>query len=359
MNREPQAAGRSERSLAVRASLLPAWTAAALVALSPPTSALAGDILDGIKARGELRCGVSEGIAGFSEQDKNGRWIGMDADFCRAMAAAVLGDGEKVGFVPLKSSTRFPALQMRSIDLLARNTTWTFSREVAIKVDFPAVLFYDGQAFMVPIKARISKIAELKGTTVCVEKGTTHEDRLKDYSETRGLTVTPLVIDSASEVAAAFFAGRCAAYTSDASQLAAMRLRAPQGGNDYEILPERISKEPLAPVVLSGDREWTLLVRWVLFALIAAEEQGLTRDNIVTEVQHRKGRIWRMISGKDLSYGQVLGVADGWAVRAVAAVGNYGELYERNVGQGSQLKIERGLNRLWKDGGLMYAPPID
>lgn len=359
MNREPQAAGRSVRSLAARAFRLSALTAAALLAVSPLTSTLAGDILDGIKARGELRCGVSEGIDGFSQQDKSGRWVGLDADFCRAVAAAVLGDGEKVSFVPLKSSTRFPALQVRSIDLLARNTTWTFTREVALDVEFPGVLFYDGQAFMVPKQARISKIAGLDGATVCVEKGTTHIDRLKDWFAARDLKVTPLVIDSAREVAEAFFAGRCQAYTSDASQLAAMRVHAKGGADAFVILPERISKEPLAPVVPGGDRQWTTLVRWVLFALIAAEEQGLTRANIVAEVEHRRGKIWRLLRGTDFSYGKALGVEEGWAIRAVAAIGNYGELYERNVGQGSPLKIERGLNRLWKDGGLMYAPPID
>lgn len=330
-----------------------------LCVLLSQTSAHAGDILGGVKARGALRCGVSEGIAGFSEQDKSGGWVGLDADFCRAVAAAVLGDAEKVSFVSLKSSTRFPALQLRSIDLLARNTTWTFTREVALNVDFPGVLFYDGQAFMVPKKAGISKIAGLNGATVCVEKGTTHQARLEDWFAARDLKITPLVIDSAREVAEAFFAGRCQAYTSDASQLAAARVHAKGGADAFVILPERISKEPLAPAVPGGDRQWTTLVRWVLFALIAAEEQELTRANIVAEAQHRRGRIWKLLRGSDFSYGQALGVEEGWAIRAVAAGGNYGELYERNVGRDSPLKIDRGLNRLWSKGGLIYAPPID
>lgn len=358
MNGEPQV---SEHRVRAALCVLPRFmrTALVLCVLLSQTSVHAGDILDGVKARGELRCGVSEGIDGFSEQDKNGRWVGLDADFCRAVAAAVVGDPGKVSFVPLKSSTRFPALQARTIDLLARNTTWTFTREVALDVDFTGVLFYDGQAFMVPKRAGITTIAALNGATVCVEKGTTHQGRLEDWFAARDLKVTPLVIDSTREVAEAFFAGRCQAYTSDASQLAAARVHAKGGADAYVILPERISKEPLAPVVPGGDRQWTTLVRWVLFALIAAEEQGLTRSNIAAETEHRKGRIWQLLRGSGFSYGKALGVEEGWAIRAVAAGGNYGELYERNVGMDSPLKIERGQNRLWKDGGLLYVPPID
>jgi general L-amino acid transport system substrate-binding protein len=328
-----------------------------LFSLAP--TAQAGEVITGIKARGMLRCGVSEGITGFSRRDKTGRWTGLDADFCRAVAAAVLGDARKVSFVPLKSSTRFPALQARRIDLLVRNTTWTFTREVALNVEFPAVLFYDGQGFMVPKAARIAKLTDLKGATVCVEKGTTHVDNLAEYFEAHGLTVKPLVIDSASGVAQAFFAGRCKAYTSDASQLAVTRLHAPGGAQAFRILPERISKEPLAPVVLKGDPEWTTLVRWVQYALILAEEHGLTRDNVGTEIAKRKGKIWKLAGGKEVHFGQVLGIPEDWVVRAVSAVGNYGEMYDRNLGRGSPLKIERGLNRLWNEGGLMYAPPFD
>lgn len=327
--------------------------------------ARAGDILDGIKARGELRCGVSEGIAGFSEQDKSGHWTGMDADFCRAVAAAVLGDAAKVEFVPLRSSTRFPALQARRIDLLARNTTWTLSREASLNVQFPAILYFDGQGFIVPKAAKLAKVADLHGATVCVEKGTTHIDNLAEYADVQGLSFTPLVIDSANEVAAAFYAGRCKAYTSDATQLAAVRLRAPAeaGGPDaFTILPERISKEPLAPVVSGGDQQWTTLVRWVLYALILAEEHGITRANVaekLPQIKERKIKIWKLVGDQEINLGQLMGVSDGFAMRAVAAVGNYGEVYERNLGRDSPLKIERGLNRLWNDGGLMYAPPVD
>lgn len=328
-------------------------------------SAQAGDTLNGIKARGELRCGISEGIAGFSEQDQTGRWTGLDADFCRAVAAAVIGDAGKVEFVPLKSSARFPALQAGRIDLLVRNTTWTLAREASFNVQFPAILYFDGQGFMVPKAAHIAKVADLRGATVCVEKGTTHIDNLVEYSDAQGLSVMPLVIDSASEVAAAFFDGRCKAYTSDASQLAAVRLRAPggAGGPDaFSILSERISKEPLAPVVLNSDPQWTTLVRWVLYTLILAEEHGITRDNVATrwpEIKQRKIRTWKLAGGNEINYGQLMGATEDWGSRVIAAVGNYGELYERNVGRDSPLRIERGLNRLWNQGGLMYAPPVD
>jgi len=336
------------------------WSVAIFaLALAVPSPAHAGQILDAVKSRGLLRCGVSEGIAGFSEKDAAGRWRGLDADFCRAVAAAVLGDGDRVEFVSLKSSTRFPALQARKIDLLVRNTTWTLTREAVLKVQFPAVLFYDGQGFLVPAGSGITAPAQLHGATVCVEKGTTHERNLQDYFGTRGLSVTPLVIDGVREVAEAFFAGRCRAYTSDASQLAATRLRAPGGPQAFTILPERISREPLAPVVWGGDPEWTTVVRWVLYALILAEENGATRDNVDTVVAGGRTPLSRLTSDERGLLARTLGLPAGWAVRAVKAVGNYGELYERNAGRGSPLNIERGLNRLWTEGGLQYAPPID
>jgi general L-amino acid transport system substrate-binding protein len=328
-------------------------------------SAQAGDVVAGIKARGELRCGVSEGIAGFSEQDETGRWTGLDADFCRAVAAAVFGDAERVEFVPLKASARFPALQAGRIDLLARNTSWTFVRETAFNVQFTAVLFYDGQGFLVPKAANVGTVAELEGATICVEKGTTHPANLAEHAEERGLSLTPLVFDSASEVAAAFFAGRCKAYTSDASHLAAARLLAPgaAGGPDaFTILPERISKEPLAPVVAGGDSQWATLVRWVLFTLVLAEESGITRDNVAVKwpkLKQRKLNSWKLAGGSEANYGNLIGATDDMGLRVIAAVGNYGEMYERNVGRDSPLKIERGLNRLWSEGGLLYAPPID
>lgn len=319
----------------------------------------AGEILESIKSRGSLRCGVSEGVPGFSEKDAVGRWRGLDADFCRAVAAAVLGDPERVQFVPLKASTRFPALAARRIDLLARNTTWTFAREVALGLQFPAVLFYDGQGFMVRAGSGIAKVADLNGATVCVEKGTTHERNLAFHFAAAGLSVTPLVIDSAREVVEAFHAGRCRAYTADGSRLAAVRLSAPGGPGSVEILPERISKEPLAPAVLGTDRDWVTLVRWVLYVLIAAEEYGATRDTVDAVLASGRTPLSRLTSDQKAVLAAALGITHGWAARAVKAVGNYGEMYERNLGSGSPLAIERGLNRLWSEGGLMYAPPID
>jgi general L-amino acid transport system substrate-binding protein len=319
----------------------------------------AGEVLDGVKVRDRLRCGVSEGIAGFSEQDARGRWRGLDADFCRAVAAAVLGDPNKVQFVPLKASTRFPALQANRIDLLVRNTSWTLTREALLKAQFPGVLFFDGQGFMVAKSAGVNSLADLNGASICVEKGTTHQQRLPDYFAARGHRVTPLVIDSAAGAAEAFFAGRCRAYTSDASQLAAARVRAPDGGNQFVILPERVSKELLGPVVRGGDDEWSTVVRWVLFMLIAAEEHGVTQANVEAALDKRLGAGWRLASGKDGRLALALGVPRDWVLHAIKAVGNYGEMYERNLGSGSVLRIERGPNRLWNQGGLMYAPAID
>jgi general L-amino acid transport system substrate-binding protein len=318
----------------------------------------AGETLDAVKSRGWLRCGVSEGIAGFSEKDASGLWTGFDVDFCRAVAAAALGDSGKVVFVPLKASERFPALQSRIIDLLLRNTTWTIGREAGLKVQFPGILFYDGQAFMVRGKAAVKKITQLNGATVCVEKGTTHVQNLADYFGARGMKVIPLVLESTADVTSAFFTGRCHAYTSDASQLAAVRLGAPGGPQSLDILRERISKEPLGPVVRRGDDDWFTLIRWVVFALIAAEEAGITRDNIAVILKETHDPVLRRAFGIDGGFGKALGVGDDWAVQAVKAAGNYGEIFERNVGHGSTLKLDRGLNRLWTQGGLMYAPPL-
>lgn len=323
-----------------------------------PPSAQAGETLDAVKSRGRLRCGVSEGIAGFSERDVSGRWSGFNVDFCRAVAAATLGDAGKVAFVQLKASERFPALQNNAIDLLLRNTTWTLGREAGLKVQFPGILYYDGQAFMVPKKAGLKKIVHLNGMTVCVEKGTTHVQNLADYFAAHGMKVTQLILDSSADVASAFFSGRCSAYTSDASQLVAVRLRAPGGAESFDILSERISKEPLGPVVRRGDDDWFTLIRWVLFALIAAEEAGITQDNIAANLKQTHDPALRRAFGIEGGFGKALGVGDDWAVRAVKAVGNYGEMFEKNVGRGSKLKLDRGLNRLWTEGGLMYAPPL-
>ena len=329
------------------ATTILAVTAVLVIALA--SFATAGDTVAQIKTRGSLRCGVSEGIAGFSTQDKSGRLSGFDADFCRAVAAAALSDAEKVSFTPLRASERFPALKLGRIDLLVRQTTWTLQREAALRVNFAGILYYDGQGFMVPA-AGAKSISQLNGATICVEKGTTHERNLADYFAARRLRVKPVVVDSTAGVADEFFAGRCKAYTSDASQLAAVRVRAakPQA---WSILSERISKEPLGPCVRRGDDDWLTLVRWVLFALVAAEEKGITQKTALESTAAR-------LLGNDAEIDKALGVEPGWAVRAVRSGGNYGEIFERNLGKQSPLKLERGLNRLWKDGGLMYAPPL-
>ena len=338
--------------------LTPFFVAPVVLAVALAFPAHAGETADGVRAHGRLRCGVSEGIAGFSVREASGRWTGLDADFCRAVAAAVLGDPEKVEFRPLKASERFPALNARAVDLFARNTTWTMSREVLLNARFPGVLFYDAQGFMVGANRGVKTAAGLKGATICVVKGTTHEEQLIDYFKERGVKIEPLVIDSAIGAADAFFAGKCRAFTSDVSQLAAARLRAAKGPQAYTILPERISKEPLGPVVRRGDDEWFLTVRWVLFALIAAEEYGITRVNVEATLIEAHSATMRRLLQYQKQYAKALGVRQDWMVRVIKSAGNYGEMFERNVGSQSALKLERGLNQLWTQGGLMYAPPL-
>lgn len=318
----------------------------------------AGETLTGVKARKVVRCGVSEGIPGFSARDRAGRWVGLEADFCRAVAAAVLGDGDKVKFVPLKASERFPALQSGVVDLLARNTTCTLGREAGLKVMFPGIIFYDGQAFMVPASSGIRQVRQLDGATICVEKGTTHQQCLADYFTVRGLRHKPLVIDSSTGVADALFDGRCAAYTSDSSQLAGARLRSPVDPRKYIILPDRISKEPIGPVVRRGDDDWYTLVRWVLYALIAAEEVGVTAENAARLRDKSANPALRRALGVGGRFGREMGVDDDWALRAIRCVGNYGEIYDRNLGPRGSLGLDRGQNRLWNKGGLLYAPPL-
>ena len=327
-----------------------------LLASAPSTSEAAdGEVLASVKARGVLHCGVSEGVAGFSAQDAAGQWTGMDADFCRALAAAVLGDSRRVTFVPLKASERFPALETRRIDVLARNTTWTLLREGALKVQFAGVLFYDSQAFMVPAGSEQQSAGSLKGATVCVQKDTSTLNHLIAYSDANGLNIKPVVMGSADESSRAFFAGRCAAYTADASYLNALRLRAPGGPPAFTILPERISKEPLGPVVRGGDESWLTLVRWVLLTLVAAEEIGVTRENL--SMRMRNPLVHQALVPDD-TVTRTIGVEPGWTLRALQSAGNYGQMFERNVGAQSPLGLERGMNGLWTHGGLMYAPPI-
>ncbi len=335
------------------------YTAMLVLTLIVLPRAEAGEVLDGVKARGQVRCGVSQGIPGFSEMDAAGAWHGFDVDFCRAVAAAVLGDPDQVAFVPLSATARFPMLQTHRIDLLLGNTTWTLTREAVLRVQFPGILFFDGQGFMVPAAAGIATLADLNGAKVCVEKGTTHQRNLTEYFRTNGWSVESLAIDSAPKAAAAFFAGDCRAYTSDSAELAAMCLLAPGGPGAFMILPERISNEPLSPVVWGGDPEWTTLIRWVLNVLILAEQYGVTRDNLDAVIAEGTNPLVRATADERESLARSMGITPGWGRRVVRAVGNYGEIYDRNLGRASPLKIERGLNRLWNQGGLHYVPSID
>jgi general L-amino acid transport system substrate-binding protein len=340
---------------AIRKTLAALFTAVALLAVS--TQAESGAVLDRVRSMKVMRCGVSEGLTGFSIQDASGNWAGMDADFCRAVAAAA-GPDVKVQFVPLTTPARFVALKTGKIDLLSRNTTWTLGREALLDVRFAGVLYFDGQAFMVKRKSGINRTRQLKGAAICVVKGTTTEMNLADYSEERALNLKPLTLDTLAEAIQAFFADRCRAFTADASELASLRLTAPRGTGDYLILPEKISREPIGPVVKRGDEEWLRLVRWVLFALIEAEEQGVTRENAAAMKKTTRDPAVQRLLGAVGEFGKALGTDNDWALRAIQVSGNYGEMFERNLGRDSVLKIERGENRLSTKGGLMWAPPL-
>jgi general L-amino acid transport system substrate-binding protein len=322
------------------------------------STAHAGEILARVQSNGVVRCGVSEGIAGFSIKDGSGRWTGLDADFCRAVAAAALGDGEKVVFIPLFASARFPALKANRIDLLARNTTQTLGREVNIGTHFAGILYFDGQAFMVPAGSRVQKVRDLDGASICVVKESSHVAHLADYFQSQGLSYQPVIVESVQQAKADFFAGRCQAYTSDASTLASLRVEAPGGPDAFRTLPERISKEPLGPVVNRGDEQWFALVKWVLLALLEAEERDITQANVRQVLQTTTDPAVQAFLDQSGGYAKAMGIHPGWVVRIVEAVGNYGEMFERNLGSGSAMKIERGLNRLWNQGGLMYSPPF-
>lgn len=335
------------------------WAAVAisvfLATLSAP--AWAGKTLDTIRERGKVQCGVSTGVAGFSAPDSKGRWAGLDVDVCRALAAAVLGDGDKVNFVPLNSQQRFTSLQSGQVDLLSRNTSWTLTRDASLGFHFAAVTYYDGQGFLVPKKLKVSNAKQLRNAQVCIQSGTTTEKNLSDFSRSQGVPFKPVVYDSFEAAFKAFFSGRCQAYTTDASGLAIVRNKEAPHPEDYMILPELISKEPLGPLIRRGDDEWFAIVKWTVFALIEAEELGLTQANIDGFRTSPSPSIQRFVgTGEDM--GKLLGLDKTWSYRIVKTVGNYGEVYERNVGSGSLLKLPRGPNRLWRQGGLMYAPPI-
>ena len=319
--------------------------------------ARAGATLDAVKARGFVQCGVNVGLAGFSSPDSAGLWTGLDVDVCRAVAAAVFGDAAKVKFTPLSTQQRFTALQSGEVDLLSRNTTWTLTRDTANGLHFAPTTFYDGQGFLVPKKLSVKSIKELDGATVCVQTGTTTELNLSDYFRSHHLTFQPVVIEALSEVNHAFFSGRCDVFTSDTSQLASVRAADAPNPDDYVILPEVISKEPLAPAVRHGDDQWFDLVRWTVFALVDAEEKGISSKTVEEQVTSTDPTVRRLL-GVEPGLGQALGVDARWAFNVIKQVGNYGEIFERNLGKGSPLRLERGLNALWTQGGLMYAPPL-
>lgn len=329
--------------------------AVSMVALAAPVSA--GPTLDAVKQRGEITCGVNTAIAGFAAPDSRGEWKGIDVDVCRAVAAALFGNAAKVKFVGLTAAQRFTALQSGEVDILSRNTTATLSRDTSLGLNVAGVNYYDGQGFLVSKKAAVKSVKELNGATICVQQGTTTELNMADYFRANKLDYKPVVIEKLEEVIAAFFAGRCDAFTADASNLAATRSTNAQNPDDFMILPEIISKEPLGPMVRHGDDQWFDLVKWSFIAMIEAEEYGVTSKNADEMLKSPNPGIQRLL-GVTPGMGKALGIDEKWAYNIVKQVGNYGESFERNVGAGSPLKLERGLNALWTQGGLMYAWPV-
>ncbi len=340
--------------LALGAALAAAALAMPAQAQQAPAAANS-NTLDAIRARGQLVCGVNTGLAGFAQPDSQGVWRGFDTDYCRAVAAAIFGDPNKVRFVPTTAQSRFTALQSGEVDILSRNTTWTLSRDTSLGLDFTATNFYDGQGFMVKASSGVKTARELDGATICVQPGTTTEQNLTDWARANRIRFTPVVIERLEEVVGAYVAGRCDAYTTDISGLAATR-SAQANPRDHLILPDVISKEPLAPAVRQGDARFADLVRWVHFALIAAEELGVTQANAdQMAASDTRPEVQRLL-GKNGGLGQMLNVDNAWALNAIKAVGNYGEVFQRSL---VPIGIQRGPNALWTTpGGLQYAPPF-
>ena len=333
---------------------LAALAALACVAALP---AQAGQSFDAIKAKGFVQCAVNTGLAGFSFADSSGKWTGLDVDLCKAIAAAMFGDAEKVKFTPTTAQQRFVALQSGEVDVITRNATQTLLRDTSLGFNFAGINFYDGQGFMVPTKSGIKSAKELGGATICVQPGTTTELNLADYFRRNKMTFKPVLIEKLDELLQAFAAGRCDSYTTDASGLAAARAGQLSGKGDYTILPERISKEPLGPMVRHGDDQWLDLVKYVLDGMIEAEELGITQAN-VDEMAKSDDPVIKRFLGVTPGYGKAVGVDEKWMYNVIKQVGNYGESFERNVGTKTPLKLERGQNALWTNGGLMYAIPF-
>jgi len=331
------------------------------IAIAVAAAAFAFDLYDTKTLKRTIRrdavyCGVNTGLPGFSNADENGNWSGFDVDFCRAIAAAIFDDPAKVKFIPLDAKERFTELQKRKVDVLARNSTWTMSRETDYALHFTGVSYYDGQGFMVPKSRKIDSALALDGSKVCVQVGTTTELNLDDYLRANNIKYEAIKFAKVDDVFKAYESGQCDVLTADVSQLYALRLKLSKPG-DHTILPDVISKEPLAPVVRQKDDDWLLIVKWTLFAMLNAEELGVTSKNIDQALKSKKPDVMRLV-GTEGDYGEGLGLTNDWAVRIIRHVGNYGEVYERNVGLGSKLGIPRGLNQLWNAGGLLYAPPI-
>src|SRR5208283_3402049 len=344
------------RAISGRAALR--WIAATVmfvIAAGAPALASAQTLKD-VKARGALVCGVNEGLPGFSYMDERGQWSGFDVDFCRAIAAAIFNDANKVRLVPLSAEARFQALKDGKIDVLSRNSTWTIGREVAYGLAFVGVTYYDGQGFMAPRAMRVSSALELDGARVCVLSGTTTIDNLADFFAANHLALQTVPVGSTDELIKAYDSGLCNVATSDLSQLYALRQRLAKP-RDHVILPDVISKEPLGPVVRQNDPNWVEIVRWVHFAMLNAEELGVTSKNIGQALQSQKPEVMRLV-GTAGDFGAQIGLTNAWAANVVRAVGNYGEVFERNLGVHSPLAIPRGLNQLWNNGGIQYAPPI-
>ncbi|WP_425069377.1 amino acid ABC transporter substrate-binding protein [Reyranella sp.] len=320
--------------------------------------AMAGKDLDAVRARGQLVCGVAVGgIAGFMTVDNQGKWTGMNVDICRAVSAALFGDSEKVKYVPLSGQQRFTALQAGEVDLLSNNSTWTLTRDTALGLDFVGVTYYDGQGFMVPKKLGVKSAKELNGASICVLTGSTSELNIADYFRTNKMSFKPVLFEDPDQSRSAFFSGRCDAYSGDQARLYATRVANAPNPDDYIVLPEVISKEPLGPVVRHGDNQFEDIVRWTQFAMVEAEEAGITSKNVDEMLKSDNPSIKRIL-GVTPGMGKALGVDEKWVYNIVKQVGNYGESFDRNVGSGSLLKIPRGQNALWTQGGLQYAPPI-
>ncbi|MGB2463643.1 MAG: amino acid ABC transporter substrate-binding protein [Candidatus Puniceispirillaceae bacterium] len=327
------------------------------VAALTAASAVQAGTLEDVRAKGFVQCGVSQGLPGFSNADDSGKWTGLDVEMCEAVAAAVFGDKNAVKFTPLSAKQRFTALSSGEIDILSRNTTWTMTRDTQLGLNFAGVNYYDGQGMMVPTALGVSSATELDGANICTNTGTTTELNITDFFRANGMSFNLVAFEKADEVVAAYDAGRCDVYTTDRSGLAAQRGKLTNPDN-HVVLPEIISKEPLGPVVRQGDDVWFNIVRWSLNAMINAEEMGITSGNINKMTYNKITPAEARFIGKEGKFGAELGLADDWAYQIISQVGNYGESYERNVGPNTPLKLDRGVNALWSQGGILYAAPI-